>query len=84
MASNIFGGGADLTFWCKRVPGCSLRFWVGGNIEATTVINLDIISFLQFLHFTFHVFPFVFLSVKGLFDSCITKGRLVEVPGSVF
>ena len=83
MASNIFGRGADLTFWCKRVPGCSLWLVVGGNIEAT-IINLDIISFLQCLYFTLHVLPFKFLSVKGPFPFMYSKCRLVEVPGSVF
>ena len=39
---------------------------VGGNIEAT-IINLDIISFLQCLYFTLHVLPFKFVSVKGPF-----------------
>ena len=83
VVRNIFGPGADLTFWCKRVPGCSLWLVVGGNIEAT-ILNLDIISFLQFLHYTLNVFFFEILSVKGLFDPCITKYRLVEVSGSVF
>ena len=62
---------------------CGWSLVVGGNIEAT-ILNLDIISFLQFLHYTLNVFFFEILSVKGLFDPCITKYRLVEVSGSVF
>ena len=64
VASNIFGRGADLTFWCKRVPGCSLWLVVGGwwqhrgNNHKPGHHQLFAVFILYITCFTFQIFKY--------------------------